>query len=197
MASIAKIKSFQFTRNYYQTSGIYTPQANHSYSLNAKVLLNVFLFAALVTASFAYLLFKANSIGESAYSYCMSITLLWCTLLMTADTLKIPNILQLIEKYDEFIHKRKSAAIIALFFVNYPTQITGSLNTESSKMTLKYAELIEKIERMTGIFYFSLAKVSVSGSFLPAFLITVVNYFIYDLGDKSFYLTVPVMYVPS
>lgn len=118
MAPTAKLKSFQFTRNYYQLSGIYTPQANQDYSLNAKVLLNLFLFVAYVAAAFAYLLFEANSIGENAYSYCMSITLLWCTVLLTADTLKIPNILQLIEKYDEFIHKSKSSVIFITFFWN-------------------------------------------------------------------------------
>lgn len=80
------------------------------------------------------------------------------------------------------------------FFGILSSEIAGSLNAESSNVTLKYVELIEQIERMTEVFYFALAKVSVSGCFLPAFLITVINYFIYDLGEKSFYLTVPVMY---
>lgn len=84
----------------------------------------------------------------------------------------------------------------SLFFcvtTQFLLKLKGLSNTESPDAAKKYVELIEKIERMAELCYFALTKVSVNGAFLPAFLITVVNYFLYDMGEKSFYLTVPVM----
>lgn len=40
-----------------------------------------------------------------------------------------------------------------------------------------------------------MAKLSAVGTIAPALLLTVVNYFVYDLGDDSYFLPFPVMYV--
>lgn len=68
------------------------------------------------------------------------------------------------------------------------------MNTESSGVTLKYIELIAKIEQLTELFYLALPRVTVPVSFSPAFLVAVINYFVYDLGENSFYLLAPVKY---
>lgn len=107
MATRRAIKSFQFIQTIYQTSGIYTPQAKQYYSLNGKVLLILLSSLHFAIASFAYLIFEAESIGDMAYSYCLSLSLLLCFIFVMEYTLKIPNVLMLIEKFDEFIRKRK------------------------------------------------------------------------------------------
>lgn len=70
-------------------------------------------------------------------------------------------------------------------------KIIGSLNTESNTVP-KYIELIE---RMSELVHFALVKLSAPGCSLPALLTTAINYSIYDLGDESYYLAIPVMYV--
>lgn len=42
--------------------------------------------------------------------------------------------------------------------------------------------------------YFIMAKMSVVGTVLPALMLTLVNYFVYDLRDESYFLPFPVMY---
>lgn len=58
-----------------------------------------------------------------------------------------------------------------------------------------YLELNEKIERMSKVVYSIFVEASVVGLLLPPLLITLVNYFIYDLKSESFALPTPVMYV--
>lgn len=62
-------------------------------------------------------------------------------------------------------------------------------------MEIKYIELNEKIERMSKIVHFFIVKVVYVQSFLPPILITMINYFIYDLKDDSFYMVIPMMFV--
>lgn len=60
-------------------------------------------------------------------------------------------------------------------------------------MRSKYAELAEKIERMSKIFHFILVKFTLPGFILPALFLTIINYFIHDLGNESYYLPCPLM----
>lgn len=58
-----------------------------------------------------------------------------------------------------------------------------------------YMELTEKIERMSKLVYTIFVEASLAGLITPPMLITLVNYFIYDLNDESYHLPTPVMYV--
>lgn len=109
------IKSFHFMRTLFQTTGIYSPQQNKNRSMNKKVLLILLCFVQFLIASCAYFLFKAKSIGDLAYSYLISFTLMVCLVYMIINTLKIPKTLQLIDKFDEFI--RKSKTVSFLYFI--------------------------------------------------------------------------------
>lgn len=60
----------------------------------------------------------------------------------------------------------------------------------------KYIKLNAKIEFTNRIIHFGLVRITVLGVVLPAFFVTIVNYFYYDLGSDSFYLPFPVMWVP-
>lgn len=56
-----------------------------------------------------------------------------------------------------------------------------------------YIELIEKIERLTQLIYIGVVKLTIPGVIIPALSLTLINLFVYDLGDDSFFLPFPVM----
>lgn len=57
-----------------------------------------------------------------------------------------------------------------------------------------YSELNLKIEKMCDFIYFALVDVSLVGFLLPALLITLINYYVYDLNEESYLLPSPTMY---
>lgn len=63
------------------------------------------------------------------------------------------------------------------------------------KHHVMYVELNEKIERMSKHVYSIFVEASLVGLVMPPLLITLVNYFIYDLSEESYFLPTPVMYV--
>lgn len=56
-----------------------------------------------------------------------------------------------------------------------------------------YKKLNGKIEFAHKIMHFGLVGLTVPGVVAPAVMVTMVNYFYYDLGTDSFYLPFPVM----
>lgn len=56
-----------------------------------------------------------------------------------------------------------------------------------------YIEVNKQIEYMSNVVYLFVAKLTVPGLIIPALLLTLANYFIYDLGDDSYYLPILVM----
>lgn len=58
-----------------------------------------------------------------------------------------------------------------------------------------YTKLNEKIEWASGWYYFLLVKFSSLGCMIPAVFLTIVNYTIYDMGDESYFLPLPIAYV--
>lgn len=58
-----------------------------------------------------------------------------------------------------------------------------------------YIKLNERIERIFKLLHFLFVEMSIVGVVLPAALITIVNYFVYNLGDESWFLPCPAMYV--
>lgn len=59
--------------------------------------------------------------------------------------------------------------------------------------TILYYEVIVRIKRISELSYNVLVEASTVGIFQPYVLITIVNYFIFDLKNESFYLPYPVM----
>lgn len=116
-------KPFQFIRALFQATGIYSPQLNENRLINTKVLLIFLCSAQFLVASIAYFMFEAESIGDLAYSYLLSLTLSMLLGFMIINTLKIPKILQLIEKFDEFIRTSKfflrSVILLAKFTLHF------------------------------------------------------------------------------
>lgn len=58
-----------------------------------------------------------------------------------------------------------------------------------------YVQLIEKIERMSRLVDFFTVKFTSPGIVIPAFFVTLINFFVYDYGDDSYFLPFRVMYV--
>lgn len=69
---------------------------------------------------------------------------------------------------------------------------TTELNSATKKAAL---ELHVKIERSTKIIYFAFMNITYPGVLIPALSLTIVNYFVLDLGDESYYLASPILYV--
>lgn len=59
----------------------------------------------------------------------------------------------------------------------------------------EYIKINLNIEQISKIFNLLLTKLTTTGIILPCVIITAINYFIFDLGEDSFYLPIPVMYV--
>ena len=58
----------------------------------------------------------------------------------------------------------------------------------------KYQDFLEKIEQMSQLLYIVVAKLVALITFVPALIVTLVNYFVYNLGDDSYFLPMPLMY---
>lgn len=57
-----------------------------------------------------------------------------------------------------------------------------------------YAKLIKIIEYSCELFFLALMKISISTIMGCALVVTLVNYFVFDLGDDAYYLPFPTMY---
>lgn len=71
------------------------------------------------------------------------------------------------------------------------------LEPSDSALKVRRNGLNEKIERISKLIYFLVVKLTTLGVLLPALFITLINYFIYDLKDDSYYLSFPIAYVGS
>lgn len=60
----------------------------------------------------------------------------------------------------------------------------------------KYKKLSANIESVNKLMHFCMVRLTLLGVVQPAFFVTVVNYFYFDLGRDSFYLPFPVMWGP-
>lgn len=100
------IKLFKFLQGCYCLVGIDSPPPNRqSGSLNFKNLIVILFFVQYLAASFAFFLFKANSAYEYGYSFFNALTELTMLVYYPNIILKMPDILKLIERYEEFIEK--------------------------------------------------------------------------------------------
>lgn len=113
--------------------------------------------------------------------------------------LKMPDILTLIANYEELIGKSKwaSALICAMSANSIQFRIElfhfSSLGMLNSILASKYTKFSADVELGSEILYFMMTKLSVVGYIAPHLLLTIGNYFIYELGDESYVLPCPMM----
>lgn len=58
-----------------------------------------------------------------------------------------------------------------------------------------YKMIAAKFERLSNLAHLIMVKYSTVGFALPPLIVTVINYFIHDLGDESYFLTFRTLYV--
>lgn len=138
---------------------------------------------------------------HQVFSYCMTITILFTAFYILFYALQIPNTLLLFEKFDEFIRRSKFGNFVSPLLINKRQAIqyiipVGSINVDmESNVIQKYSGLIGVIERVSELVHFAAHKLTLLEVFLFALILSAINYFIYDKGDQSYFLPVPLMYV--
>lgn len=70
-----------------------------------------------------------------------------------------------------------------------------SLESNDPVATANYRKLNEKIEWASECYYFLLVKFSTLGCMIPASCLTILNYAIFNMGDDSYFLPLPIAYV--
>lgn len=195
MAGPDTIKLFQSIQKFYHTIGFKHSSKSHS-SCNCRNLFALFAITQLFITSTAFFLLEANSLQEYSTSFYGSITELDCLVYFATNFFKLRNILKLIENYDKFIEKskkkQKKASSKNSNFTSLQFAFVGWHNLESRRM---YIELNDKIERIFKLLHFLFVEMSIIGVVLPAAVITIINFYVYNLGDESFFLPCPAMYV--
>lgn len=73
----------------------------------------------------------------------------------------------------------------------------STLESDDPILKTNYQKLNEIIELVSEIYYFLLLKISIPGVILPPLFVTIVNYYVYDLGNESYFLPFPFLYVVS
>ena len=68
---------------------------------------------------------------------------------------------------------------------------TAEAHDEASKVI--HYDLYEKMELMSKIIFYALPALIVNALMLSLFGLTLINYYIYDLGDESYYSPFPLM----
>lgn len=69
---------------------------------------------------------------------------------------------------------------------------TGVQNSTSKQN--EYAKLIKIIEYICELFFLALLKISIPSIMGCALAVTLVNYYVFDLGEDAYYLPFPTMY---
>lgn len=153
----------------------------------------------LIISSCAFFLFQAKSIREYIQSLNVTMTLTICVILISISKWKMDDILKLIEKFEQFIEKRKRMHKYSHEKCNFSSQTinsilcdTGSVNVNSKSM---YLGLNDEIERTSKHTHTVLIRFTLLGTLLPFLFQTVISYFILNRSDDTFYLPFFVVYV--
>lgn len=102
-----QIKLFQSAQKYIRRLGIYPSQPNQSYSFNLKNAFSLSLLILMFIFRIAYFLYEAQTIAEHAQIFYLSVTEMALIVDFVTMCWKIGDILQLIEKFEQFIQKSK------------------------------------------------------------------------------------------
>lgn len=199
---------YQSIRKYYFWIGINPPKLNQIYLYD---LIKIFIFSSLTIAFVlvtGFFLFEAKSIVEYGLSFYISSSVLFVLLNLALTYFEMPNTLKLIERFEHFIELSKWAINLKFtwsYIISTKKFVFSQMKTNSSSWNISigasnaisrclYNELNVKIEHTSHLIYFGIVVLTFIGCMIPALLITMVNYFIFDLEEASFYLPFPALY---
>lgn len=191
------IKLFQFIQKLCQLFGIDPPQPNQEqYPLNLINWFTIFCLIQSIISTTRFFLFEANSMVEYGLTFWVCASFITCFNFCLGVYSRAKNIPVFIGNWEKFIEKSKfhitycsTANQIFLNFILFLFD-TG----ENSK--IEYEDLNEKIERSTRLFAYCFFPTGPTIT-VPAFIYTVVKYFILDSGPESFFLMFPAWSVIS
>lgn len=193
---ITTIKLVVSVKQYYRTMGIYPKQPNQYYTINARNIFFSLSMALISISTSAFFIFKASSIREYAETLYIASTQMTGLFIFLITFWKMPKILAIIEKSEELIEKSKfQLKIHPLVKLDWPFFSITFFYVElgSSAALFKYTKLSVDVEKITKLFYFVLTKLTWAGMMAPSICVTFTNYFVYHLGNESFFLSCPVM----
>lgn len=201
-----KLKLFQCIQKFCKTMGFFPSQLNPRRAFRLKTLLYILPPIFFFVSTLIFLLTNADSIQEYDMAVFTLTSLIASIINILVMIWNMPKILILIGKFEEIIEQSKYF-VRCTEWVYHSTGLSIHLNNkrrfDSSWITgmnnsiarWKYCNLINKIELLSEIYHFMVVKLTMPGVVLPAFLLTMINYFIYDLGNDSYFLPFPIVYV--
>lgn len=177
----SSVTLFHLVRTFYQTMGISLSQ-----SLNWRT--SIFLSA--INGQFVGVFGFIISRAETTLEYGGSLLGVTSTLYSNADFLitlwRIPEILHLIKMCENFIESSKcdKREKYSNQIMKAHISILGLKSDSTAKGT--YSHLNEKIERTSAIFHFLAVKLTTAAAEVLPLITTLVNYYIYKMGDESY-----------
>lgn len=101
---------FQLTQKMFQSMGIYPSQSNSNWhSINWRNSSVLIALVQMLIFSLAYLVFEVDNIVDAGTCFYAVSTELFCSIILLLNLHNIPKILQLIEKFEDFVEKRESS----------------------------------------------------------------------------------------
>lgn len=188
------MKLFRFVRNFLTKIGLIQPiDRSHKQHcpFNFKLIFILICIIQLAISTMAFFLYEATTLGERAESLYTFISELVCIINYLVIILIWPKMVKSIEKFEQFIEKSE----FWTFFHKNKIEICFYFVIGPSTKSISYDKLNEKIELTTKVIHFILFKLTFIGAIIPALLLTIINHFIYHLGDESFILPISAMYV--
>lgn len=155
--------------------------------LNATNVLVLICMLQYVVWATSFLLFKPASVtdyGKTIYGI-ISMLVFSQNFLITINN--SVAIFKLIDRFENFMEKSK------LFSIQSQKEPFSVFIREWSS----FWKIIGQLIWFFDLIYIVITKYSIPGLMMPSFLITAVNYFVRDLGEESFYIPCPMMYVAN
>lgn len=187
------IKVFQFIQNFQKSIGIVASQSNQKqYAINLKSVIFQLCALELTLTTGAFVFFEAKSMFQYGFAAFVLVTTVSSSLFYLSFSFKLKNTLEFIENCEEFIKKSKCCC------VHIKSIIESTLHwlffSKGVNSTAAYRKLIGKIELFNEYFWYimCITLVICTVSSLPY---TLVRFFIYDMEEKSFYLSFPCWFV--
>lgn len=198
------IKFLQFAQTFHRIIGIFPSQSNqHFPSQSSNSWKQTIFFVSSVQFAFTtigFLVFQAHSMFDYGFGFFVFSSIINGTVNYFLFVWQSENTLKFIANYEEFIKKSMKVNTITsivppnLFLsVNFVSFIIRPTGVHSQ---IEYGKLVEENESYIKFFC---SVFCATGAFclFTALPYTYVRYYVWDLGEKSFYLFYPAWFVSN
>lgn len=172
--AVRVIQFFQTVQKFYRFIGIIPLPSDQKFPLNYRTVAFSIMLTLEVIPTAAYFCFDAHLAIEKADSFYVTSTCVAIDCAYLISVWKCADIFKYIENFNAYIH---------------------SIVLNDLTLRAIYVDLNARIERMSEIIRCLLVTITLIGVVLPPPIITGINYFIYDMGDESYFLTLRLLSV--